>query len=151
MWATFVSYYTEWATETSYICVDRRFPATQFYPSHLCARAVHDGLPADFLVAREVVGGLYYARKNLFDFFIYIHHVYSACMTTDFMIVYNRDNPPQRVENLLLSPKRVHELFSLCLYETPCAEMPNDDNPTIPRVIFEFIIKGFIRVMTKDR
>lgn len=37
------------------------FLQLNFYPSHLCARAVHDGLPADFLAAREVVGGLYYA------------------------------------------------------------------------------------------
>ena len=34
------------------------FLQLNFYPSHLCARAVHDGLSADFLVARDCINNL---------------------------------------------------------------------------------------------
>lgn len=131
----------------------QEFLDSNFYPAHLHAQAMRDDLPVDYLLNREIVGGLYFAQKSIFDFFTYIHHVYSTCMTTDVMIIYNADNPTELVENLLLTSKRVLRLFAVCLKDADQTTLTESlcNGTSVACIMFRFIIQGFMRVMTKDR
>lgn len=130
-----------------------------FLDYHLHSRLVNgfmalsQKLPAECLLFREHSGGLYYSKRENFEFIKIIQAIWMQCLTTDVLIIFNSQEPVKLVHDLILNSTVVQNASkkSCCMLMdcfTNSINLATDVNAI--SYLYQFIIQGFIRVYAKD-
>lgn len=111
-----------------YLCGDRIFNVLKynrlcndfrdvFHGYHTQSRydlgssALSNGMPARYLLFRKHSEGLYFPRVGNYVFIKIIQSIYMQSLTTDVLILYNFDEPVNKVNEIIINSANVQRAF----------------------------------------
>ena len=112
-------------------------------------------LPAEYLFFREKSEGLFYAKKENFNFIKLMQSIWMQSLTTDVLIIFNAYEPVKRIRDVIINSKNVQNAFlNSCGVDLVGMNYKVENDLATAKdaisFLFQFIVDGFIRVYAKD-